>query len=45
MINKPILGTRKPAQIAIIVKDVEEMKRRYAKFWDVEVPPTVNAGV
>ena len=45
MINKPILGTRKPAQIAIIVKDVEEMKRRYAKFWDVEVPPTVDAGV
>lgn len=40
-----ILGTHKPAQIAIIVKDVEAAKKSYAAFWGVEVPPTVDAGV
>ena len=39
-----ILGTTKPAQIAVIVNDVEEVKRSYAKFWGVDVPPTVDAG-
>ncbi len=43
--DKPILGTRKPSQVAIIVKDLETVKRKYAAFWDVEVPPTVDAGV
>jgi catechol 2,3-dioxygenase-like lactoylglutathione lyase family enzyme len=40
----PLLGTRKPAQVAIIVHDVEEAKKKYAAFWGVEVPPTVDAG-
>lgn len=42
--DKPLLGTRKPAQIAIVVNDVEEVKRAYAEFLGVEVPPTVDAG-
>jgi methylmalonyl-CoA/ethylmalonyl-CoA epimerase len=41
---KPVLDTRKPAQIAVIVRDVETVKRKYAAFWGMEVPPTVDAG-
>ena len=40
-----ILGTTTPCQVAIIVNDVEAVKRSYARFWGVEVPPTVDAGV
>ena len=40
----PLLGTTKPSQIAIIVHDVEEVKKKYAEFWGVEVPPTIDAG-
>ena len=39
-----ILGNIKPSQIAIIVNDVEATKRKYAEFWGVEVPPTIDAG-
>ena len=42
---RSILGTTAPAQVAIIVNDVETAKNSFAKFWGLEVPPTVDAGV
>jgi 4-hydroxyphenylpyruvate dioxygenase-like putative hemolysin len=39
-----ILGNTKPSQIAIIVNDIEESKKKYAKFFGVEVPPTITGG-
>jgi catechol 2,3-dioxygenase-like lactoylglutathione lyase family enzyme len=44
IMSKPILGTTKPTQIAVIVKDVEQAKRKYAAFFGVDLPPTVDAG-
>ncbi len=34
----------KLAQIGFIVRDIEKTKIEFAKFFDVEVPPTVNSG-
>ena len=41
---KPILGTHKLSQIAVIAKDVEATKRKWAEFLGVDIPPTVDAG-
>ena len=39
-----ILGTVSPCQIAVICKDVEETKKKYAQFLGMEVPPTSDGG-
>ena len=41
---EPILGTRKPVQIATIVNDIEAAKRKWAEFLGVDIPPAVDAG-
>lgn len=40
----PLLGTMSPCQVAVICSDVEEMKKKYAAFYGVEVPPTSDGG-
>ena len=39
-----ILGTKSPCQIGMIVKDIEESKRKVAAFYGIDVPPTVGGG-
>lgn len=39
-----ILGSLKPCQIGMIVKNIEETKVKVASFYGVEVPPTVDGG-
>ena len=41
---EPVLGTKKVMQICIIVKDVEESKKKWAEFLGAPVPDTSNAG-
>lgn len=41
---KPVLGTAVPCQVAVICKNVEEMKRRYAAMLGAPVPPTSDGG-
>lgn len=39
-----IVGTHLVAQVGLIVKDIEETKRKWAAFLGVEVPPTQPIG-
>ena len=39
-----ILGTNVVTQVALIVKDIEATKQKYAEFFGVEPPPTIHAG-
>jgi len=39
-----VLETNTVTQVALIVKDVEATKQKYAAFFGVEVPPTVDGG-
>lgn len=39
-----IVGTHLVAQVALIVKDIEETKKKWAEFLGVEVPPTQPIG-
>ena len=39
-----ILGTKKPCQIGMIVKNVEESKMKVAALYGLDVPPTVGGG-
>ena len=39
-----ILGTKKPCQIGMIVKDVEASKQKVAQLYGLAVPPTVDSG-
>lgn len=39
-----VIGTKLVAQIGFIVKDIEETKKKWAKFLGVEVPPTQPIG-
>ena len=39
-----ILGTDLVTQVAIIVKDVEVTKKKFAEFFGIEPPPTIGAG-
>lgn len=39
-----VLGTNVVAQVGLIVRDVEEAKKKWAEFLGVEVPPTQPIG-
>jgi len=39
-----VLGTNVITQVAVIVKDIETTKKKYAEFFGVEAPPTVEPG-
>jgi len=39
-----VLGTNIVTQVALIVKDIEATKQKYAEFFGVEAPPTVTGG-
>ena len=39
-----LLGTGTVTQVAIIVRDIEETKRKYAAFFGMEVPDTKDSG-
>ncbi|MCL2405461.1 MAG: VOC family protein [Defluviitaleaceae bacterium] len=39
-----VLGTNFVTQVALIVKDIEVTKQKYAQFFGVEVPPTITGG-
>ena len=39
-----VLGTKKCIQICIVVKDVEEKKKKWAEFLGMPVSPTGNGG-
>ncbi|MCL2016218.1 MAG: VOC family protein [Defluviitaleaceae bacterium] len=39
-----VLGTNVLTQVAVIVRDIEATKAKYAEFFGIEPPPTVNAG-
>ena len=39
-----ILGTHSPCQIGMIVKDIEETKKKVAAFYGIEAPATVGGG-
>jgi methylmalonyl-CoA/ethylmalonyl-CoA epimerase len=39
-----IIDTQVIAQVALIVKDVETTKRKFAEFLGVSTPPTIDAG-
>ena len=39
-----VLGTSNIIQVAVIVKDIEATKKKYAEFFGVEAPPTIGAG-
>ena len=39
-----ILGTNIVTQVAVVVKDIETTKVKYAQFFGVEPPPTVGSG-
>ncbi|NLO86289.1 MAG: VOC family protein [Clostridiales bacterium] len=41
---QPLLGTHIPSQIAIICNDIEATKQKYAEFFGMEVPPTLDGG-
>jgi len=38
------LGTNTVTQVALIVRDIEATKQKYAEFFGVEAPPTVDGG-
>ena len=39
-----ILGTNAITQVALVVKDIESAKQKYASFFGIEPPPTVDSG-
>ena len=39
-----VLGTNLVTQVALIVKDIETTKQKYAEFFGVEAPPTIGGG-
>jgi len=39
-----VLGTNTVTQVALIVKDIEATKQKYAEFFGVEAPPTIDGG-
>ena len=39
-----IFGSNKVAQVAIVVKDIETTKQKYAEFFGIEVPATITSG-
>jgi len=39
-----VLGTNIVTQVALIVKDIEATKQKYAEFFGVEAPPTIEGG-
>jgi len=39
-----IIDTNVVTQIAIVVKDIEETKKKYAEFFGVQPPPTIPPG-
>ena len=39
-----IIGTNTLTQVALVVNDIEKTKTRLAKFFGIEVPPTIEAG-
>ena len=39
-----VLGTNIVTQVALIVRDIETTKKKYAEFFGVEVPPTITGG-
>ena len=39
-----LLGTNSLVQVAIVVKDIEATKQKWAEFFGIEPPPTVNTG-
>jgi len=41
---KPLMGTNAICQVGIIVKNIEKTKQKWAAFFGVPVPPTVQAG-
>lgn len=42
--SSPVLGTRRVAQIAVVVRDVEQAARNYAALFGLPVPPIIPAG-
>lgn len=44
MVMAGVVGTHLVAQVGLIVKDVEETKKKWAEFLGVEVPPTQPIG-
>ena len=43
MLMDGILGTRVMVQVGMVVRDIEESKRKFAALFDVPVPETVDA--
>lgn len=39
-----VIGTNTLTQVALVVNDIEKTKTRLAKFFGIEVPPTIEAG-
>ncbi|MCL2627288.1 MAG: VOC family protein [Oscillospiraceae bacterium] len=39
-----IIGTDVLTQVALVVNDIEKTKTRLAKFFGIDVPPTIDAG-
>lgn len=39
-----ILGTNVITQVGFIVEDIEKTKKKFAEFFGVEVPPTIDGG-
>ena len=39
-----ILGSNKVMQVAVVVKDIETTKKKYAQFFEVDVPATITSG-
>jgi len=39
-----IIGDNKVIQLCIIVKDIETTKKKYADFFGIEAPPTMDGG-
>jgi catechol 2,3-dioxygenase-like lactoylglutathione lyase family enzyme len=43
-VNNGVISTNVITQVGFIVKDVEKSKEKWAAFFGVPVPPTINAG-
>jgi len=39
-----VLGTNILTQVALVVNDIDKTKKRFAEFFGVEVPPTIEPG-
>jgi len=40
----PLMGTNNIMQVAIVVKDIEKTKVKWAEFFGIEPPPTMGSG-